>query len=416
MTCRTSSFPFPLSLGAALALSVLVGCGDQSTGPDTVAPESLTSAPAPAPPGLSKRPSKPPPEEDSFADYLDTYDTSRWMKADGWTNGPPFDNAWSAENVLFEEGEMILRLNDEPLLGEDYSSGHYQTLGFHGYGCYEASFRPVTASGAISSFFTFAGPYDNGGNGLHNEIDIEFVGKSFEEGRSEVQFNFYTNDDSYASQNEQMYALDFDPSAGFNRYGFKWTSTGIAWFVNGEEAYSVYDTSENPTPKASESLQKVMMNLWAVDETAEDWGGVLDYQGAMEAAYQWVRFIRGEDCDLTSGLVEPDPPSPPGEPSGIAVSNISLSLASRDRQVIARVSVIDASGTPVALANVTGAWAGVITNGDTSRDTEPDGVATFYSARTKTSGEVTFCVTDVDLSGSTYLPPEDGEVCASIWK
>jgi hypothetical protein len=28
----------------------------------------------------------------------------------------------------------------------------------------------------VSAFFTFAGPYDNGGNGRHNEIDVEFLG------------------------------------------------------------------------------------------------------------------------------------------------------------------------------------------------------------------------------------------------
>jgi beta-glucanase (GH16 family) len=364
-----------------------------------------------------KRPSKPPPEQDSFSDYLEAYDISRWMKADGWTNGPPFDNAWSAENVLFGGGEMILRLDDVKLLGEDYSSGHYQTVGFHGYGCYEASFKPVTVSGVVSSFFTFAGPYDNGGNGQHNEIDIEFVGRSFEEGRNEVQFNFYTNDDSYSSHNEYMHPLDFNPDSDFNRYGFKWTSTGIAWYVNGEDVYRVADTGDNPTPKASESLQKIMMNLWPVDETAGVWAGAFNYPGEpLEAEYQWVRFIRGEDCDLTSGLDEPDPPSPPTDPTGIAVSDISLTLASRNRQVIARVGVTDATGAPIAQVTVTGAWSGVITTGDTRRDTETDGVATFYSARTKTSGQVTFCVTDLSLTGYTYDPADPGDTCASIWK
>jgi hypothetical protein len=341
------------------------------------------------------------------------------MKGDGWKNGPPFDNAWSAENVSFEGGEMTLRLDDVPLLGEPYSSGHYQTLGFHGYGCFEASFVPVTASGVVTSFFTFAGPYDDGGNGLHNEIDVEFLGRSFEEGRREVQFNFFTNDDSYASRNEHIHSLDFDPEAGFNRYGFKWTSEGITWYVNGEEVYKVDDTPDNPTPKASESLQKVMMNLWPVDETAEAWAGSFEYPGApLEAAYQWVRFIRGESCDLTGGLDEPDPPPPPppGGSSQIAVSDISLTLASRDRQVIARVAVADASGGPAISAIVSGVWSGVVANGDTSRDTDADGVATFYSARTKTSGEVTFCVTGITLAGSTYAPDANRQTCASIWK
>jgi beta-glucanase (GH16 family) len=148
-----------------------------------------------------KRPSKPPPEQDSFVDGLGFYDTTRWTKADGWTNGSPFDNAWSANNVLFEDGNMILRLEETPLLGKDYTSGEYRTIGFYGYGCYEASFKPVPESGVVTSFFTYAGPWDNGGNGKHNEIDIEFLGYD----TNKVQFNFYTNDDNYTSRNERVH-------------------------------------------------------------------------------------------------------------------------------------------------------------------------------------------------------------------
>jgi len=85
-------------------------------------------------------------------------------------------NAWLAENIEFGNGVMDIRLDDQGALGEPYASGNYQSTGFYGYGCYEASFKPVAASGVVSSFFTFAGPFDNGGNGSHNEIDIEFLG------------------------------------------------------------------------------------------------------------------------------------------------------------------------------------------------------------------------------------------------
>lgn len=420
MEPRTSLLLSPAAFLAALPMVFLIGCGDQPTAPDpgtSDEPFSALAPAAPAPPGHSKRPSKPPPEQDSFADFLDFYDTSRWIKGDGWTNGPPFDNGWSAENALFQGGQLVLLLDDTPSLGEPYTSGHYQTLGFYGYGCYEASFRPVPVSGAVTSFFTFAGPYDNGGNGEHNEIDIEFVGRSFAEGRSEVQLNFYTNDDSYASRNEHMHTLPFDPTTGFNRYGFKWTSTGIAWYVNGVEAHAVVDAPDNPTPKASESLQKIMMNLWPVDETAAGWAGTFVYPGEpLAAAYQWVRFIRGEDCDLSSGVNEPEPPPLPEDPSALAVTGISLTLTSRGTQVIARVSVIDATGGAAASATVTGAWSGVITKGDTHRDTDSDGVATFYSARTKASGEVTFCVTDITRTGSSYDEADNIQTCASIVK
>jgi endo-1,3-1,4-beta-glycanase ExoK len=364
-----------------------------------------------------KRPSKPPPEQGSFIDLLDSYDTARWMKADGWKNGSPFDNAWSAENILFGGGDMTIRLNDTARLGEPYSSGNYQSLGFYGYGCYEASFKPIAVPGVVTSFFTFAGPYDNGGNGKHNEIDIEFLGNHFIDGKTWLQFNFYTNDDNYASRNEFLYELPFDASEKFHRYGFRWTSSRIDWYVDGEWAYGVGDSPNGPTPKTSDSLQKIMMNVWPVDQSAAGWAGYFVYPGyPLDAVYQWVRFAKGEECNFENPPVEPEPPELPGEPTKLLVSDIGLTLTSRDTQVIARVSVLDGTGKPAAGATVTGTWSGSITSGDTRRDTNAEGIATFYSARSRSLQTVTFCVTDISRTGSTYSDGHNWETCDTITK
>jgi len=359
-----------------------------------------------------KKQVKPPPEQDSFIDYLQFYDTSRWMKADGWTNGSPFDNAWLADHISFADGRMVIMLDNQPALGEPYSSGNYQSLGFYGYGCYEASMKPVVGSGTVTSFFTFAGPFDNGGNGQHNEIDIEFLGQDTEI----VQFNFFTNDDEYASRNEFVHSLGYDASLDFHVYAFKWTSAGIEWYVDGEPVYSVDDSLSNPTPKATDSLQKIMMNLWPVDSSAEAWAGPFVYSEPLNAEYQWVRFTRGEDCEV--GLPLEEPPLPPrgDDPTSLLVANISLNLVSRNTQVIARVTVVNGTGQPAVGATVKGAWSGVITNGDTSRVTDAEGMATFYSARTKTAGGVEFCVLDITQEGSTYNPDDNLEECDSIEK
>jgi len=364
-----------------------------------------------------KRPVKPPPEQDSFTDVLDVYDTSRWMKADGWKNGSPFDNAWSAENILFEGGDMIIRLDNTARLGEPYSSGNYQSLGFYGYGCYEASFKPIAVPGVVTSFFTFAGPYDNGGNGKHNEIDIEFLGNYFLGGKTWVQFNFYTNDDNYASHNEYLHELPFDASKEFHRYGFRWTSSRIDWYVDGKWAYGVDDSPESPTPKTSDSLQKIMMNVWPVDQSAAGWAGYFVYPGdPLDAVYKWVRFTKGEDCVFGEAPKEPEAPILPADPAALLVSDIALTLTSRDTQVITRVSVIGATGAPAAGVTVTGAWSGDITSGDTRRDTNAEGIATFYSARSRSLQEVTFCVTDIFRTGSTYDNEDNWETCDTITK
>jgi hypothetical protein len=211
--------------------------------------------------------------------------------------------------------------------------------------------------------------------------------------------------------------LGFDASSGFHRYAFKWTSAGIEWYVDGYKVYEVVDTPGKPTPKATDSLQKIMMNLWPVDSTASQWAGTFVYPGTpLDAVYEWASFTKGEDCEIGKA---PDPPTPPpsnGDENALSVADIGLSLASRDTQVIARVSVVDGTGKPAAGASVTGAWSGLITEGDTRRDTNNDGVATFYSRRTRDSGEVQFCVTDITRAGSTYDKASNKETCDAIVK
>jgi beta-glucanase (GH16 family) len=243
----------------------------------------------------ARRPSQPPSAQGAFVDRLLAYDTNRWIKADRWTNGSPFANAWRADHVAHNAGGMWITLSDRAYLGKPYSAGEYRSRGYYGYGCYEARFRAVKSPGVVTSFFTFAGPYDNGGNGRHNEIDIEFVGLD----TRSVQFNFWTNDDAYASSNAVTIPLNYDAALEAHEYAFKWTSRGIRWYVDRQLVHEAVDSpASNPTPKATESLQKIMMNVWPVDATAAGWAGSFTYPGApLRAQYEWVRYTPGEDCE-----------------------------------------------------------------------------------------------------------------------
>ena len=369
----------------------------------------LLSLAGAAPVALAARPVSGPKAQGSFTDHLDADDAARWVKADGWTNGSPFDNAWRADHITFAGGMMDLRLSNQAYLGEPYSSGEYRTTGYYGYGCYEAGFRPVAQSGVVSSFFTFAGPYDNGGNGRHNEIDFEFLGYD----TTRAQLNFYTNDDAYASRNEVLVDLGFNAASGIHAYAFKWTSTGIRWYVDGALIHEAFDQASNPTPKAGESLQTIMMNLWPVDSTAAGWAGAFVYPGSpLHAMYDWVRYTAGENCEIAA----PPQPPPPGDPATMHVQNITTSLDSRGTQVIARVRIVNGLGQAVSGATVGGSWSGVITGGDTSRTTDSSGLATFYSSRTKTPGSVTFCVTGASKSGLSYDAGANLETCEAITK
>ena len=354
----------------------------------------------------------PPPAQGSFIDPLDTYDTVRWAKADGWVNGSPFDNAWRADHITFANSQMSITLDNTAYLGEPYSSGEYRTRGFFGYGCFEARFQPVARPGVVTSLFTFAGPYDNGGNGQHNEIDIEFLGYD----TTKFQVNFWTNDDAYARGHEHMVNLGFDASQGQHSYGFKWTSTGITWYVDGTAVYTVADSVADPTPKVTDSLHKIMVNQWPVDSTASAWAGTFIYPGTpIIANYDWVRYTTGENCSMGGTLPDPTP-TPGGSSTAMHVQSIVMALVSRNTQATARVTILDGTGKPVAGATVKGQWLGLVTNGDSSKTTATDGTALFYSGRSSSHGTFTFCVTSVTKTGMTYDASANGETCDSVIK
>jgi beta-glucanase (GH16 family) len=371
----------------------------------------LAAAAGPVPVRAARPAPKPPAASGSFVDHFDAQDGVRWSRADGWTNGSPFDNAWLADHVLYSGGRVELQLDDVAALGEPYSSGELRTRAYFGYGCYEASFKPIAVPGVVTSLFTFAGPYDNGGNGKHNEIDVEFLGSQ----PRRVQFNFWANDDAYASRNELLVDLGFDPTAAYHRYGFKWTPGGIQWFVDGQLVHSVTDSAVNPTPKATESLQKIMVNAWPVDETAVLWAGQFAYPGTpLRASYEWVRHIAGADCSLLDPPAAPPPPS--GDASSMHVHDVTMALDSRATQAIARVTVADGLGRPVPGVAVSGGWSGAIGTGDTARTTDAAGTAVFYSSRSRSSGTVTFCVSNLAHSSLTYDAGSNRETCDAVAK
>ena len=65
---------------------------------------------------------------------------------------------------------------------------------------------------------------------------------------------------------------------------------------------------------------------------------------------------------------------------------------------------------------MSGTWSGAITSGDTLRDSDAGGLATFYSARSRSPGEVQFCVTGASFTGKSYDDTSNVETCSTIPK
>lgn len=236
----------------------------------------------------------------NFADPMTSLDDSLWWKSDGWSNGFPFVNRWEGEAITFSEDEgMAISLSKNPLPDQssEFQSGELRTHKFYRYGCFEAEMKPVKESGVVSAFFLFAGPYDKdeNSNGMHNEIDIEFLGNN----TNMMQINFWTNDDRYTSSNEKLIFLDFDASEDFHRYGIKWTPKAIKWYVDGQLVYVQRNNPNNPTPSADDSTLRIMANVWLTDSHISNWAGEYEDRGQTSTAYfRNISYTQGKRCTI----------------------------------------------------------------------------------------------------------------------
>lgn len=214
-----------------------------------------------------------------FTDNLDSYNTGLFTKADGWTNGDPFNVGWRADHVNFSSGIMSLTLDNQSCTSgcsnRPYASGEYRTNNLYGYGLYEGRFKAAKASGTVTSLFTYTGASDNQ---PWDEIDFEVLGKN----TSQMQLNYFTNG---VGGHETIINLGFDSSAGFHTYGFEYRPSYIKWYVDGVLVHTETG-SRGALPSHN---MKLMVNFWP-GIGVDGWLGSFSYTGPLSAQYDWLKY------------------------------------------------------------------------------------------------------------------------------
>ncbi|QQX79835.1 family 16 glycosylhydrolase [Shewanella sp. KX20019] len=233
-----------------------------------------------------------------FTDALTQFDYSHWWASDGWHNGFPFVNRWQADAISHSsEGMQLTLSNQGTLAAPDWVSGELRSHEYRGYGCYEVSMKPAARAGVVSSFFLFASPYDvaPNGNGLHHEIDIEFLGDN----TNFMQINFWRNGEPASGENALLIPLQFDAALDFHRYGIRWSSGKIQWYVDGLLVHQVNSKASPYIPTTSESTLMAMMNIWATHEDISTWAGEFDPElGASESYYKDFSYQTLKQCQF----------------------------------------------------------------------------------------------------------------------
>lgn len=204
-----------------------------------------------------------------------------WYISDGWSNGDHQSCEWRKDAVKGYKKGLRLTLSNKGGKLRPYGCGEIHTNKLYGYGRYEARMKTTAGSGLNSAFFTFVGPYQ--GSKIHDEIDIEFLGKD----PRLVQFSYWHDAKNY---DVKVYELDFDSTANFHDYAFEWDNDKIIWFVDGNEVYQTSGKHPMPTTPSS-----IFFSLWSGGKSIDDWLGPFKYKGSQNLDISWVKFTPFEN-------------------------------------------------------------------------------------------------------------------------
>jgi hypothetical protein len=158
----------------------------------------------------------------------------------------------------------------------DFKGAEYRTKLSYTYGRFEVRMKSAYREGMLSSFFTY---YDGGGGiGNWNEIDLEIMGRYFDN----AQFNTITpNQTNHVGH----IPMQTSPHLDYHTYAFEWTPEYVAWFIDGIEVLK-------QTGAHIQTLtlpQKIMMNIW--NPLYENWAGVFNPEALPAFAYyDWVSY------------------------------------------------------------------------------------------------------------------------------
>lgn len=191
----------------------------------------------------------------------------------------------SRDRCYVENGLLNMIFINDPNKG--YLNSAIQTRNEFLYGKWEASLKPSNVPGVLNSLYTI--DWDNradnssASDGTKQEIDIEFLTKSFKDESGEVHFALHESGKNSFQTNPDI-KLDFNPSADFHVWGFEITPEYIEWFVD-DTVLHRYTYAENDITIDAPYMLK--LNFWS----SEKWIGGPPEEN-VECIYQidWIKF------------------------------------------------------------------------------------------------------------------------------
>ncbi len=223
---------------------------------------------------------------EAFRDDFDgaAVDESLWLVA-GW---PEHGGQTSPERCYVRDGCLnMVFINDSGT----FLSAAIQTRDRFLYGKWEARIKPSAEYGLLNSLYTidWDDPATPGvtDDGTKQEIDIEFLTKSFTENGGQVHFAVHEQGGTSYDTNPDI-NTGFNPSDDFHIWAIEVLPDRVNWYVD-DILLDTYIYSSGDI--AIDSPYQVKLNVWSQDG-ASTWIGGPPADG-VECIYQvdWIRFI-----------------------------------------------------------------------------------------------------------------------------
>lgn len=227
--------------------------------------------------------------DETFRDDFDgaEVDSSLWRVADWSEHG----GQTSPDRCYVNDGYLhMVFINDSGT----FLSAAIETRGRFLYGRWEARLKPSPVHGVLNSLYTIdwddpltPGVYDDG---TKQEIDIEFLTKSFTGVDGEVHFAVHQEGSTSFNLNPDL-KLGFDPSEDFHTWAIEILPERINWYVDGHLLHAYEYSTGGIT---IDSPYQLKLNVWS-QNGAGTWIGGPPADG-VECIYQidWIRFISYE--------------------------------------------------------------------------------------------------------------------------
>lgn len=170
------------------------------------------------------------PSTDFFRDDFNgsAIDSTVWQVAT-WLE----ENQTGAERCYVKDGCLNLVLINDSV--EGFLSAAIQTRTEYLYGKWEARLKPSNVTGILNSMYTIdwddMSTANSGDDGTHQEIDIEFLTKSFSDNNGEIHYAVHATGKTSYNLNPDL-SLGFNPSANFHIYAIEITPECINWYID----------------------------------------------------------------------------------------------------------------------------------------------------------------------------------------